>query len=349
MFELGNKIINWYKINKRDLPWRNTSNPYFIWLSEIILQQTRVDQGMAYYLKFIQEFPTVQELANAEDEKILRLWQGLGYYSRARNLHFTAKQITENYNGVFPSSFEEIKKQKGVGDYTAAAIASFAFNLPHAVLDGNVFRVLSRVYGIETPIDSTKGKKEFLELCNELLDKKNPALFNQAIMEFGALQCVPKNPDCASCILQDNCIAFSKNKVSELPLKSKSLVRKSRYFNYLIILHNQNMVIKKRFEKDIWQNLDDFPLIETEILPILSEIEDHLKNHELLKNKNWKLQKVSSSFKHILSHRDIITSFYHIKIEEKPTDMKNYILCEPNEIDNYGMPRVITRYLEGLE
>lgn len=346
MLEFGNKIISWYKINKRELPWRNTSDPYYIWLSEIILQQTRVDQGMAYYLKFVQEFPTVQELANAEDEKVLRLWQGLGYYSRARNLHFTAKLIVENYNCVFPADFQEIKKLKGVGEYTAAAISSFAFNLPHAVLDGNVFRVLSRIFGIEMAIDSTKGKKYFLELCNELLDKRNPALFNQAIMEFGALQCIPKNPDCSKCIFMINCIAFSKNKVLELPVKSKSLIRKNRYFNYLIITLQQNVIIKKRIENDIWQNLFDFPLIETESPIELSDLKLKIKNHALLKNKSWSLDKVSSTFKHVLSHRDIYTSFFHIKIEDQPSIKNNYVLCRASELDNYGMPRVITRYLE---
>jgi A/G-specific adenine glycosylase len=346
MLDFATKITSWYKINKRELPWRNTNNPYFIWLSEIILQQTRVDQGMAYYLKFVHEFPTVKELAKAEDETVLRLWQGLGYYSRARNLHFTAKLIVENYNGVFPADFQEIKKLKGVGEYTAAAIASFAFNLPHAVLDGNVFRVLSRIFGIDLPIDSTKGKKYFLELCNELLDKKNPALFNQAIMEFGALQCVPKNPSCTSCIFIGNCIAFSKNKVFELPIKSKSLVRKNRYFNYLIITHQQNVIIKKRTENDIWQNLYDFPLIETEISIELTELKLKIKNHDLLKNKSWSLDKVSSTVKHVLSHRDIYTSFFHIKMEDQPSIKNNYILCQANQLDNYGMPRVITRYLD---
>jgi len=346
MLDFATKITSWYKINKRELPWRNTNNPYFIWLSEIILQQTRVDQGMAYYLKFVHEFPTVKELAKAEDETVLRLWQGLGYYSRARNLHFTAKLIVENYNGVFPTDFQEIKKLKGVGEYTAAAIASFAFNLPHAVLDGNVFRVLSRIFGIDLPIDSTKGKKYFLELCNELLDKKNPALFNQAIMEFGALQCVPKNPSCTSCIFIGNCIAFSKNKVFELPIKSKSLVRKNRYFNYLIITHQQNLIINKRTENDIWQNLYDFPLIETEISIELTELKLKIKNHDLLKNKSWSLDKVSSTVKHVLSHRDIYTSFFHIKMEDQPSIKNNYILCQANQLDNYGMPRVITRYLD---
>lgn len=204
------KIINWYQQNKRDLPWRTTNDPYFIWLSEIILQQTRVDQGMSYYLKFTQTFPTISHLAKADNEKVMKLWQGLGYYSRARNLHTTSQIVHSDHKGQFPDSYESILELKGVGEYTAAAIASFAFNKPHAVVDGNVYRVLARVFGILTPIDSTQGKKEFRELAETLLNKKDPALHNQAIMEFGALQCKPVNPDCSSCPLQSMCYAFEK-------------------------------------------------------------------------------------------------------------------------------------------
>ncbi len=222
------KIIAWYQQNKRELPWRNTKDPYLIWLSEIILQQTRVEQGMAYYLKFAKEFPSVKELAKAENEKVMKLWQGLGYYSRARNLHTTAKTITDNYKGKFPEQHEDILLLKGVGEYTAAAIVSFAFNKPHAVVDGNVYRLLSRVFGIETPIDTTLGKKEFNALANELLDKKNPALHNQAIMEFGAIQCKPVSPDCSVCPLNTMCFAYSKKSVSKLPVKAKKTKVRNR-------------------------------------------------------------------------------------------------------------------------
>jgi A/G-specific adenine glycosylase len=215
------EIIKWYKKNKRDLPWRRTKNPYQIWLSEVILQQTRVDQGMDYYLRFTKEFLNIDELARAKEDKVLKLWQGLGYYSRARNLHATAKMVSRQYKGEFPSSHDEILKLKGVGEYTAAAIASFAFDQCYPVVDGNVFRVLSRVFAIETPIDSGLGKKEFYSLAKELIDPSQPALYNQAIMEFGAIQCKPKNPDCYNCPLKGMCLAHSKKMVERLPIKSK--------------------------------------------------------------------------------------------------------------------------------
>ena len=217
------------------MPWRKTSDPYKIWLSEIILQQTRVAQGLPYYETFAKKFPTVHHLAKENEKVVMKTWQGLGYYSRARNLHYTAKFISKNLKGKFPNEFEEIKKLKGIGDYTASALASFAFNKPHAVVDGNVFRVLSRVFGIKTPIDSSKGKKIFTEKAKSLLDKKNPGTFNQAIMEFGALQCVPQNPDCNNCPLKKNCKAFEKNLVEVLPIKSKKIKTRNRYFNYLIV------------------------------------------------------------------------------------------------------------------
>ena len=235
MHPFSQKIIFWYEHNKRDLPWRNTRDPYLIWLSEIILQQTRVDQGMSYYLKFVGEFPTVKQLAKADNEKVMKLWQGLGYYSRARNLHTTAKIILLEHKGVFPKEFETILALKGVGEYTAAAIASFAYNKPYAVVDGNVYRVLSRVFDISTPIDSTQGKKEFNHLAGELLDKNKPAIYNQAIMEFGAMQCKPINPYCAVCPLNTMCLAYSKKLVAELPVKSKKTKVRDRYFNYIVL------------------------------------------------------------------------------------------------------------------
>ena len=236
MKHFSEKIIAWYDQNKRDLPWRNTKDAYLIWLSEIILQQTRVDQGMDYYLKFAKEFPTVKHLAKADNEKVMKLWQGLGYYSRARNLHTTAKIISEKYHGKFPDEYSDILSLKGVGNYTAAAIASFAFNKPYAVVDGNVYRVLARVFGIESPIDSTQGKKEFETLATELLDRKKPASHNQAIMELGALQCKPVNPDCSICALNTMCFAYSKKRINELPVKAKKTKVRNRYFNYIVLL-----------------------------------------------------------------------------------------------------------------
>lgn len=234
MTDFHRLIVEWYRLNKRDLPWRETQNAYFIWLSEIILQQTRVLQGMNYYLKFISHYPTVHDLANASEQDVLNDWQGLGYYSRARNLHFTAKLISTEMKGVFPSSFNEIKKLKGIGDYTAAAISSFAYNLPQAVVDGNVYRVLSRVFEVHLPIDSTQGKKFFADLAQELISLKEPAIHNQAIMELGAMQCLPVNPICHSCPLNSICLAFSNRTYKELPIKLKKVKVRNRYFHFLI-------------------------------------------------------------------------------------------------------------------
>lgn len=341
------KIIAWYHKNKRDLPWRNTKDAYLIWLSEIILQQTRVEQGMAYYFKFAQNFPTVKHLAQAENDKVMKLWQGLGYYSRARNLHTTAKTIHSLYKGTFPSGYEEILSLKGVGEYTAAAIASFAFNKPHAVVDGNVYRVLSRVFGIETPIDSSLGKKEFYKLANELIDKKNPGLHNQAIMEFGSMQCKPVNPDCAVCPLNMHCYAFSKRVVADLPIKEKKTKVRNRYFNYIVFRHKGTIAIHKRTAKDIWINLHDFPLIETD---------KELSEEQLLKSPAWKhwvgkskysIKSISSPHKHILSHQKIYARF--IEIESKQTLKtflpKDVIIIKEADIQNYAVPRLVDLYL----
>jgi A/G-specific adenine glycosylase len=262
------KILTaWYLENKRDLPWRNTTNPYHIWLSEIMLQQTRVAQGLPYFLKFIDAFPTIFDLANASEEQVLKLWQGLGYYSRARNLHSTAKFIATNLKGVFPDNYNDLLKLKGVGEYTAAAIASFSYNEVVPVVDGNVFRVLSRYFNIDTDIASAGAKKEFTALAQELILKNKPALFNQAIMEFGALQCVPKNPNCLDCIFNNSCAALMHKKVSILPIKIKKLKVKNRFLNYLYILDNNNKtIVNQRIQKGIWHNLYEFPLLETEIL-----------------------------------------------------------------------------------
>jgi A/G-specific adenine glycosylase len=342
------KIIYWYHQNKRDLPWRNTKDAYLIWLSEIILQQTRVEQGMSYYLKFAKEFPTVKHLAKAENEKVMKLWQGLGYYSRARNLHTTAKIITGTYKGKFPNQYTDILLLKGIGEYTAAAIASFAFNKPHAVVDGNVYRVLSRVFGIETPIDSSQGKKEFYALANELLDKKNPATHNQAIMEFGAIQCKPVSPDCTICPLNTMCFAYAKKCISELPVKAKKTKVRNRYFNYIVLNYKTFTAINKRGEKDIWTNLYDFPLIETD---------KELKEELFLKSKEWKhfietdkytVKSISIGYKHILSHQKIYARFWEIECKEpfKKVLPKTCITIKRRDIDNYAVPRLIENYLE---
>ena len=348
MNPFSKKIISWYLQNKRDLPWRNTKDAYLIWLSEIILQQTRVEQGMSYYLKFAKEFPTVKHLAKAENEKVMKLWQGLGYYSRARNLHTTAKIITDSYNGKFPNQYADILLLKGVGEYTAAAIASFAFNKPHAVVDGNVYRVLSRVFGVEIPIDSSQGKKEFYALANELIDKKNPATHNQAIMEFGAIQCKPVSPDCSICPLNTMCFAYSKKCVSELPVKEKKTKIRNRYFNYIVLNYKTATAINKRGEKDIWTNLYDFPLIETD---------KELTEDQFLKSKEWKnfivvskytVKSISTTYKHVLSHQKIYARFLEIDCKEsfKKLLSENCITIKMQDIDKYPVPRLIENYLE---
>ncbi len=343
------KITTWYLKNKRDLPWRNTNNAYLIWLSEIILQQTRVDQGMEYYLKFAREFPTVKHLAKADNDKVMKLWQGLGYYSRARNLHTTAKMVADQYNGKFPDKYEDILGLKGVGEYTAAAIASFAFNKVHAVVDGNVYRVLSRVFGIETPIDSTQGKKEFSSLANELIDKKNPALHNQSIMEFGAMQCKPVSPDCSNCPLNTMCFAYAKKRVSELPVKAKKTKVRNRYFDYIVLQNKSSVALNKRGEKDIWTNLYDFPLIESA---------KELTEEQFLKSDDWKsfmepageytVKSVSAHYKHILSHQKIYARFWEIECAKSFEKLlpSGAIVISKQKVQNYAVPRLIDKYLK---
>lgn len=338
-------LINWYLKNKRNLPWRNTRDPYKIWLSEIILQQTRVEQGLPYYQKFIEKYPTVLKLAKAKEDEVLKLWQGLGYYSRARNLHFTAKEIVKNHGGIFPNNYYEIRALKGIGDYTAAAIASFAFNLPYAVVDGNVMRVLSRYLGINEPIDNTQGKKLLAEAAQELLDKKNPAVYNQAIMEFGATYCVPQKPDCENCIFNSSCEAFRLKKVNELPVKSKKTKIKERYFHYLIIEQKRKTYLQKRAAGDIWQGLYEFPLIEADKALDFDELIKQEEFKKIFKNKFFEFIKTSPNKKHILSHQHIHARFFHFKINklEKPDSYKEINF---GDLDKYALPRLIHRYLE---
>lgn len=334
------ELIIWYKANLRNLPWRNTQNPYFIWLSEIILQQTRVEQGMPYYFKFIEKYPTVEALANADEEEVLKLWEGLGYYSRARNLHFAAKTILNEYNGKFPTTYEEIRNLKGVGDYTAAAIASLAFDLPHAVVDGNVYRVMSRYFGIETPIDSTAGKKEFFQLANELIDHTQPGTYNQAVMEFGAIHCTPQQPDCKNCPLQANCFAFHNDMVNMLPVKAKKVKVSNRYFNYFEIEHKGGVYIQRRQGNDIWKGLYEFPMTETETATEdgLPQLPDYLKRSDVV------LKHSSNEFKHILTHRRIFAKFYTL-ISEQPPQKDGLIWVDKQELDNFAFPKLILRYL----
>lgn len=311
-----NSLVKWYLVNKRDLPWRNTTNPYFIWLSEIMLQQTRVAQGTPYFLSFTTAFPTVFDLAKADEEQVLKLWQGLGYYSRARNLHKTAQYIAFDLNGVFPDNYNDLLKLKGVGEYTAAAIASFSYNEIVPVVDGNVFRVLSRYFDIETDIALASAKKEFAALAFELMPKDDPATFNQAIMEFGALQCVPRNPDCTVCVLNDSCLALKKNKVALLPVKLKKLKVTKRYFNYIVATdENENTIINKRTAKGIWHNLYEFPLIETEKEVDFDFIAPQIQDAFFDNNKVLSIMEGNEkSIVHKLSHQHLYIKFWKVAV-----------------------------------
>lgn len=309
-------LTDWYLLNKRDLPWRNTQDPYKIWLSEIMLQQTRVAQGLPYFIAFTTAFPTVFDLANASEEQVLKLWQGLGYYSRARNLHKTAQYIAFECNGFFPDNYNDLLKLKGVGEYTAAAIASFSYNEQVAVVDGNVFRVLSRYFNIDLDISLQTTKKEFQKLAFSLLPESNSATFNQAIMEFGAMQCVPKNPNCESCVMNKSCGALQMKKVAVLPVKSKKIIVKKRYFNYLVFLDDcSNTLINKRSDKGIWHNLYEFPLIETdkeESFPtILSKIDKVFLDKHPLQSLNVS---VNESQIHKLTHQHLYIKFWRITV-----------------------------------
>ncbi|CAM1341579.1 A/G-specific adenine glycosylase [Tenacibaculum amylolyticum] len=330
-----NNLINWYLKNNRDLPWRKTKNPYKVWLSEIMLQQTRVAQGLPYFLKFTEAFPTVFDLAKAEESYVLKLWQGLGYYSRARNLHFTAKHIANDLNGEFPNSYKELLKLKGVGDYTASAIASICFNEDAAVVDGNVYRVLSRFFGITTPINSTEGIKEFKNLAQSIIQKDQPGVYNQAIMDFGALHCKPQNPLCTECDLAVNCVALATNKVSELPVKIKKIKIKKRYFNYLVIItEGEKTIFKERTGKGIWQGLYEFPLIETTKSITAEELMDREEVQMLFPEKTTITLFNKGEIVHKLSHQHLITKFWIVtttgiaeasmpwtSIEEYPTSV----------------------------
>ena len=312
------KILLWYSQNKRDLPWRSTKDPYRIWLSEIILQQTRVNQGLPYYKRFIEEFPTVHNMAAASEEKILKLWQGLGYYSRARNAHQTARYISEELNGIFPETYEELLKLKGVGDYTASAIASICFDQPNAVVDGNVFRVLSRYFGISDPINSSKGQKYFRNLAGEVMNRENIRDYNQAIMEFGAVQCAPVNPNCELCPLMESCVALADNKVDTLPVKLKKNSIKRRYFNYLVgIDADNNTKLKQRTQNDIWKQLYEFPLLESQSELAAEDVLPYCKDLLMLSDIEAVYENNAKPVVHKLSHQHLYTKFWIVKTNDQ--------------------------------
>ena len=327
-------LIKWYNLNKRNLPWRNTNDPYKIWISEIILQQTRVEQGLPYYNKFILNFPNIIKLSQAKEDKVLKLWQGLGYYSRARNLHFTSKYITDKLNGEFPKNYDGLIKLKGVGKYTASAISSFAYNEKKAVLDGNVFRVLSRYFGVFDPIDSTLGLKLFEEISFKNLPIKNIDTYNQSIMEFGALQCKPASPNCELCPLNFNCWAFLNNKISSLPVKNKKIIKKERFFNFIVLANEKFVFIEKRIKNDIWKNLYQFPLFEDSDLNFKPE-KDLVKNGVLLKK---------TKIKHILTHQRLNVVFWHYNVNKLEKN-KKYKTIEIKKIDQYPVPKIVENYI----
>jgi len=318
-------ILEWFRENGRVLPWRETRDPYAIWLSEIILQQTRIEQGKPYWERFMKRWPTVEALAQASEDEVLREWQGLGYYSRARNLHEAAKQIVEM--GGFPMTLEGIKRLKGVGDYTAAAIGSIAFNLPAAVVDGNVYRVLARHYGIETPINTTEGKKEFTALANSLLPANEASAFNQAMMDFGAIQCTPVNPQCAVCPLQETCVALHEGKTASLPVKRKTLKVQERHLIYIYVRHQGKTAIHRRAAGDIWQGLYE-PWL-TEAVPPGAIL-------------------LRQGVKHVLTHRILYADFYLWEPAEQPQLPDDYFWIPETDIDQYGVPRLIELLLEEL-
>lgn len=321
-------ILNWYAINGRELPWRQTTNPYAIWLSEVIMQQTRIAQGTAYWERFMKRWPNVHELAKATEDEVLREWQGLGYYSRARNLHKAAQQIVSL--GRFPHTYKELKQLKGIGEYTASAISSISFAEPVAVVDGNVYRVLARYFGIDTPIDSTEGKKVFKAMAQEYLPKEAPAAYNQGLMDFGAIQCTPTSPNCEVCPLIDTCFAANNNKVAELPVKAKKTKQRERHFSFIYIRCNGETAIRRRGAGDIWQGLWELP------------------TKELLGNAIENATLIKKNVKHVLTHQIIFADFYLLETNVPPTLPADYIWIKESEIERYALPRLIDLLVKSL-
>lgn len=345
MCDFKNKIITWYSANKRFLPWRETTDPYKIWLSEIMSQQTRVEQSLPYYLKFTETYPTVFDLAQASEEDILKLWQGLGYYSRARNLHTTAKFVALKLNGVFPGNYEGLIKLKGIGDYTASAIASICFNEPAPVVDGNVYRVLSRYFGVDLPVNSAKGIKYFKELATKLIDHEDPGTYNQALMEFGARQCKPQSPNCGMCPLNSSCVALEQKTVPILPVKIRNNKIKHRYFHYLIIVNENETILQQRTKKDIWQNLYEFPLIEDSTGLNEKTIVDHAVFKKHIGENEFLLSLFNENeIVHKLSHQYIHTKFWIVTLQ---SEIKNGI--KKAGINDYPVPVLIANFVEEFE
>lgn len=337
-------IYKWYTKNQRQLPWRETNDPYKIWLSEIILQQTRVAQGMSYYQQFTERFPTIFDLANASEDEVLKLWQGLGYYSRARNLLETAKNVVKIYDGIFPGNYRDIKSLKGIGTYTAAAIASIAFGLPYPTIDGNIYRVLARYYGIFSPADTTQGQKVFGKIAFELIQDKNPGFHNQALMEFGALQCVPKSPDCTNCPVRLTCFAATHKKVAELPVKTKKTKQRNRYFYYFFLESGEYTWLEKRNKNDIWKNLYQLPLIETH-----QELTDEALTKiqpAFLTGNDFNIKSISSPKKHVLSHQVIFARIIHLELEKTVQLNGNFSQVPIKDIHTFAVPKLIEKLMQ---
>lgn len=341
----SDEIQNWYQQHKRDLPWRNTIDAYTIWLSEVILQQTRVEQGLPYFYRFLEKYPTVAAFAQASEDEILKLWQGLGYYSRGRNMLTTARQILENNQGIFPTTYQDLIKLKGIGEYTAAAIASFAANEAKAVVDGNVYRVLARWFGVEEPINSTVGKKLFQHLADEVLDRKHPGQHNQAMMEFGAILCKPKNPGCNICPVREACNAYQTNRINLLPVKLKTVKIRERYFNYFLVTDQRQILLNKRSMGDIWTNMYELPLIETpayvpvEDVATLPDFKDFFGGQAIIIS-------TSAIQKHILTHQRIFARFIHLQVNPNEINKQNsWFYTSVASLEQLAMPKIIYQFL----
>ena len=344
--DFKNILFLWYQDNRRNLPWRNTDDPYHILVSEFILQQTRVIQGMSYYHRFIEKFPTVVHLANANEDEVLKVWQGLGYYTRARNLHRAAQLIVMNYDGKLPRDYDELKKIKGIGSYSAGAIASFAFKMPFPAIDGNVYRIMARIFGVFTSPETAAGKREFFKLVSELMDRESPDVFNQALLDFGALQCVPRSPNCNVCPFNQYCYAHRNNVIEGLPVKGKKLTPRDRFFSYLLIRFKGYSFISKRKSKDIWHSLYEFPLIETSASPDYENITSHPEWKKLFGNIPTTITYLSPIVKHQLSHQTLNTRFLIVEIPKITSLLKSkFLLVKTSDIDNYSVPKLIDNFL----
>ena len=341
-------LLSWFAREGRDLPWRRTRDPYRIWLSEVILQQTRVAQGLEYYLRFTERFPDIAALAAAPEDEVLKLWQGLGYYSRARNLHAAARQVMSRFGGVFPATYGEVRALPGVGDYTAAAVCSIVYDAPCAVLDGNVYRVLARLFDIGIPIDTTAGKRTFAELAQLQLDTSRPGLYNQAIMDFGALQCTPANPSCNDCPLRDECLSLAAGTVAERPVKAGRTRIRPRYLNYLHLECGGRIALRRRPEGDIWQGLYDLPAIESDRPLDFTELAAAPPFRDMFGTLPYRLVRTIRMPKHQLSHQTLHAAYHRLALDAWPSAAEGWTLVPYEQLEDYAIPRLLDRYFERI-